>query len=163
MDKEAKACHTWTETNKYMASLWRTMNVLHFPGGAGDKEPTCQCRLDVRDTGSSPELGRSLGGGHGNPLQYSCLENPRDRGAWWAAVLGSHRVSHDWATSLFIFMHWRRKWQLTLMFLPEESQGRGSLVGCRLGVAQSQTRLKQLSSSSSSSNHHLQWFWSPKN
>ena len=36
--------------------------------------------------GSIPELGRSPGGGHGNPLWYSCLENPMDRGAWWAAV-----------------------------------------------------------------------------
>ena len=36
--------------------------------------------------GSIPGLGRSLGGGHGNPLQYSCLENPMDRGAWWATV-----------------------------------------------------------------------------
>ena len=34
---------------------------------------------------------------NGNPLQYSCLENPRDRGAWWAAVMGSHRVGHDWS------------------------------------------------------------------
>ena len=48
--------------------------------------------------------------------------------------MGSHRVGHDWATSLslFTFMHWRRKWQPTPMFLPGESQGRGSLVGCRL-------------------------------
>ena len=38
------------------------------------------------DTGSSPGLGRSPGGGNGNPLQYSCLENPMDRGAWWATV-----------------------------------------------------------------------------
>ena len=46
----------------------------------------------------------------------------------------SQRVGHDWATllSLFIFMHWRRKWQPTPVFLPGESQGRGSLVGCRL-------------------------------
>ena len=36
----------------------------------------------------SPGLGRSPGGGHGNPLQYSCLENPKDRGAWWATVRG---------------------------------------------------------------------------
>ena len=43
---------------------------------------------DVRDTGSIPVLGRSPGGGHGNPLQYSCLENPRDRGAWRATVHG---------------------------------------------------------------------------
>ena len=65
--------------------------------------------------------------------------------------MGSLRVGHDWATSLslFTFMHWRRKWQPTPVFLPGESQGRGSLVGCRPGVAQSRTRLKWLSSSSS--------------
>ena len=67
--------------------------------------------------------------------------------------MGSRRVRHDWATSLslFTFMHWRRKWQPTPVFLPGESQGRGSLVGCRLWVAQSQTWLKRLSRSSSSS------------
>ena len=43
---------------------------------------------DIRDTSSVPALGRSPGGGHGNPLQYSCLENPLDRGAWWAIVHG---------------------------------------------------------------------------
>ena len=47
---------------------------------------------DIRDLGSIPESGRSLGGGHGNPLQYSCLENPMDRGAWWAIV---HRVAQS--------------------------------------------------------------------
>ena len=41
---------------------------------------------DTRDVGSIPGLGRSPGGGHGKPLQYSCLENPVDRGAWWASV-----------------------------------------------------------------------------
>ena len=41
---------------------------------------------DIRDTGSIPGFGRSPGGGHGNPLQYSCLENPMDRGAWRATV-----------------------------------------------------------------------------
>ena len=48
--------------------------------------------------------------------------------------MGSLRVRHDWATwlSLFTFMHWRRKWQPTPVFLPGESQGRWSLVGCRL-------------------------------
>ena len=45
---------------------------------------------DLRDGGLIPGLGRSLGGGHGNPFQYSCLENPKDRGAWWAIV---HRVT----------------------------------------------------------------------
>ena len=43
---------------------------------------------DVKDVGSIPESGRSPGGGHGNPLQYSCLENPMDRGAWWATGHG---------------------------------------------------------------------------
>ena len=48
--------------------------------------------------------------------------------------MGLLRVGHDWATSrsLFTFMHWRRKWQPTPVFLPGESRGRGSLVGCRL-------------------------------
>jgi len=52
------------------------------------KNPPANAR-DVRDTGSIPRLGRSPGGGHGNPLQYSCLENLMDREAWWATV---HRV-----------------------------------------------------------------------
>ena len=45
--------------------------------------------VDIRDTGSIPGLGRCPGEGHDNPLQYPCLENPMDRGAWWAMV---HRV-----------------------------------------------------------------------
>ena len=45
---------------------------------------------DMRDMGSIPGSGRSPGGGHDNPLQYSCLENPMDRGAWWATV---HRAA----------------------------------------------------------------------
>ena len=108
----------------------------------------------------------SIGEGNGNLHQRSCLENPRDGGARWAAIYGvaqsrtqlnwfssslawklpwteepgrlqstgSHGVGHDWATSLslFTFMHWRRKWQPTPVFLPGEPQGRRSLVGCRL-------------------------------
>ena len=45
--------------------------------------------------GLIPESGRSPGGGHGNPLQYSCLENPMVRGAWWATVQRAQRVGHD--------------------------------------------------------------------
>ena len=65
--------------------------------------------------------------------------------------MGLLRVGHDWATSLslFTFMHRRRKWQPTPAFLPGESQGWGSLLLCHLCVAQSRTRLKRLSSSSS--------------
>ena len=127
--------------------------------------------------------------------QCSCLENPRNGRAWWAAVygvaqsrtrlkrlsssssssilkhylfvkamapysstlawkiprteelgglqsMGWQRVGHDWATSisLFTFMHWRRKWQPTPVFLSGESQGWGSLLGCRLwGCTESDT------------------------
>ena len=53
---------------------------------------------DIRDVGSIPELGRSPRGGHGNPLQYSWLENPLDRGAWQATVHGVIRVGHDLVT-----------------------------------------------------------------
>ena len=74
-----------------------------------------------------------IGEGNGTPLQYSCLENPLDREAWKAAV---HGVTESDMTvtslSLFTFMHWRRKWQPTPVFLPGESQGWRSLVGCRL-------------------------------
>ena len=48
--------------------------------------------VDLRDFGSIPGSGRSPGGGHSNSLQYSCLENPMDRGAWWATV---HRVAES--------------------------------------------------------------------
>ena len=90
---------------------------------------------------------KSHGEGDGTPLQYSRLENPMDGGAWWAAVHGV--AKSQTRLSDFTFTHWRRKWQPTPVFLPGESQGWGSLVGCRLWVAQGQTRLKQLNSSSS--------------
>ena len=68
--------------------------------------------------------------GNGNPLQYSCLENPMDGGACWATV---HEVTKN-RTRLrdFTFMHWRRKRQPTPVFLPGEPQGQRSLVGCHL-------------------------------
>ena len=88
----------------------------------------------VRHDWSDLAAGPSFGDGNGTPVQYSCLENPMDGGAWKAEVHGVLMVGHNWATSvsLFTFMHWRRKWQPTPVFLPGESQGRGSLVGCRL-------------------------------
>ena len=76
---------------------------MGFPDGSEAKAPAC----NVGDLGSIPGSGRSPGEGNGNPLQYSCLENPIDGGAWWATVHG---------------------------------------------VTKSQTRLKQLSSSSSVNN-----------
>ena len=86
----------------------------------------------VKDFGivNKAEVDVSLGEGNGTPLQYSCLENPTDRGAWWAAVHGVTKSRTR--LSDFTFTHWRRKWQPTPVFLSGESQGRGSLVGCRL-------------------------------
>ena len=57
---------------------------LGFPGGSGGKEFVC----NARDPGSIPGSGRPPGEGNGNSLQYSCLENPKDRGGWQAAVHG---------------------------------------------------------------------------
>ena len=57
---------------------------MGFPGGSDCKEFIC----NVGDLGSIPGLGRSPGGGHGNPHQYSCLENSCGRGDWWATVHG---------------------------------------------------------------------------
>ena len=61
------------------ASTWASQVVIVVkspPANAGDG----------RDVGLIPGLGRSPGGGHGNPVQYSCLENPKDRGDWWSIV-----------------------------------------------------------------------------
>ena len=57
---------------------------MGFPGGSDGKESAC----NVGDLGSIPGLGRSSGEGNGNPLQYSCLKNPMDRGAWQATAHG---------------------------------------------------------------------------
>ena len=67
------------------------MSGLGFLGGTEVKASAC----NVGDLGSIPGLGRSPGEGNGNPLQYSCLENPTDRGAWWATVHRSQRVGHN--------------------------------------------------------------------
>ena len=71
---------------------------MGFPGGASVKPPADTG--DKRNMGAIPGLRRSPGGGHGNPLQYSCLENPMDGGAWWATV---HRVAYSQTHVFFIF------------------------------------------------------------
>ena len=84
-----------------------------------------------------------------HPLQYSCLENPMDGGAWWVAV---HGVAEGWTwlsdfTFTFTFMHWRRKWQPLQCSCLENPRGGGAWWAAVSGVAQSRTRLKWLSSS----------------
>ena len=70
----------------YIASCvsWVSRLTLGFPGGSDHKESACR----AGDLGSIPGLGRSPGGGNGNSLQYSCLEDSMDRGAWQATVYG---------------------------------------------------------------------------
>ena len=65
------------------------MLSLGFPGGPVVKNPPA----NAGDVGLTPGLGRSPGVGNGNPLQYSCLGNPMDRGAWWATVRGVTKES----------------------------------------------------------------------
>ena len=64
---------------------------MGFPGGSDGKESA----FSAGDLASNPGLGRSLGEGNGNPLQYSCLVNSMDRGAWQATVNGVAKVRHD--------------------------------------------------------------------
>ena len=116
------------------------------------KESTC----NTGDASLIPGLGRSPGEENGNPLQYSCLENPMDRGTWQARVHGIARVGHDLVLSFFLScikrfpggsavestgqcrrrrfdpwvgkIPWRKKWQPTPVFLPGNSHEQGSLV-----------------------------------
>ena len=84
-----------------------TRACLGFPGGASGQEPACQCRRRETRVGSLV-LGRSPGEGHGNSLQYSCLENPMDRGAWRGTI---HTVAESEVTE-------RSIWHVHFSFKP---------------------------------------------
>ena len=73
------------------------------------KESSCNAGA-AGGMGWTPGLGRSPGGGHGNPLQYSCLQNPMDRGAWRATVMWSQRVGHGWC-DLTCTHAWQPYWR----------------------------------------------------
>ena len=91
-------------------SAWDFPLYYHFASG---KKPDCQCRKQS-DEGSIPGTGRSSGGGHGNPFQDSCLENPRDRRACWATVHGVTK-SRTW-------LKWLSRYTLfcSLYFIPSK-------------------------------------------
>ena len=131
----------WWNPKKFQGKdlkLSSSFNFAYFcisvkiPGGA--KEPDCQCRRCKR-CGSIPGSGRSPGEVNSNPLQYSCLENPMDRGTWWATV---HRVSKS-QTPLKRLSTQRsldredplEKWQPAPVFLPGKSHRQRSLMGYR--------------------------------
>ena len=98
-----------------------------FLGDASGKEPACQCSRHT-DMGSIPGPGRSPGEGNGNPLQYSCLENPMDRGAWratvreapksqiWLKQVSTHAhalgIAVQGALLKYAYIHWGGAWGL---------------------------------------------------
>ena len=77
--------HLYISECPVLPSALNTMIHRGFPSGANSKEPSANAG-DIRDLSLIPGSGRSPGGGHDNPFQYFCLENPRDRGAWQATV-----------------------------------------------------------------------------
>ena len=85
----------FTYTHTGLPNFWMVQWVKNLPAKAGDAR-------DGRTAGSIPELGRSPGGGHGNSLQYSFLENPISRGAWWAIV---HKMAKSWPQLKQLNMH----------------------------------------------------------
>ena len=82
--------------------IWRG-----FPGGASGEEPVCQCKRHKRQ-GLIPRSGKSPGGGQGNPLQYSCLENLMDRGVWQATTVHGVTKSQTWLKRLSRSIQWGR-------------------------------------------------------
>ena len=84
-----QGCHSWYFV-RFNIFLWEKKG---FPSSSDSKGSTCK----AGDPGSIPGLGISPGGGRGNPLYFSCLESPMDRGAWRAAVHRVTRVRHDWS------------------------------------------------------------------
>ena len=83
--------------------MFQGLGLWHiFPGGSVVRNPPANAR-DPGDTGLIPELGRSPGEGHGNPLQYSCLDNPMAREAWWATVRGVAEPDTAWARTHVLF------------------------------------------------------------
>ena len=80
--------------NLYTLKIYHFSHLYHLSWWLSSKESTC----NAGDVGSIPGLGRSPGERNGNPLQYSCLENSMDRGAWWVTVCGVARVRQDLAT-----------------------------------------------------------------
>ena len=113
---KATTCSLWVFLSPHLYTL---MLLLGFPGGLVGKEPACNAG-DAGDMGSIPGSGRSPGGGHSNPLQYSCLENPMDRGAWWAIAHNSQSQTRlKWLSMHASFSHLmkNKKKQIILLIL----------------------------------------------
>ena len=152
--------------DKYLCSIYSTAHVtvvtlkmltheLRTTQGSGWRScsternrmtHSCSCSIEIWTWGLCPS--EKAVAPHSSTLARGILWMEEPGGL---QSMGSLRVGHDWviSLSLFTFMHWRRKWQPTPVFLPGESQGWGSLWAAVCGVTQSQIWLKWLSSSSS--------------
>ena len=143
--KEVEKLNVLTVNHHMKSTLVSSVNKpqgkrMGFPNGSVAKN----LPANAGDARLIPGLGRSPGGGNGNPLQYSCLKNPMDRGACWAAVHGvtKSRTRLGDFTFTFTFMHWRRKWQPLQCSCLENPRNGGAWWAAVYGVTQSQTRLK---------------------
>ena len=96
--------------------MLKDISLWDFPVGASDKEPACQCWRQG-DAGLTPGSERSPGRGHGDPFQYSFLENPMDRGAWWATV---HQVAKSGTLLKWLSTHstWHQIIFIFILFFP---------------------------------------------
>ena len=93
MNSDCKECHLQLRLKNKFYTQYNTI-VVGLPWWLSSKESTC----NAGDTDSTPGSVRAPAEENGNPFSYSCLENPMDRGAWWATVHGVTRVKHDLAT-----------------------------------------------------------------
>ena len=100
----------WINWPRVWPELWSFFKDLQLPDGTVVKNPPA----NAVDVNSIPGLGKAPGGGNGNPLQYSCLENPMDRGDCWATVHGGHKKSEmtDWL-SVHTHTHNSIPWEKT--------------------------------------------------
>ena len=134
--KPSLKCMPWLSKHKSGTCIMkRKVNSQSLPYNTINAQPSTPSAVRQREFGLlGGELGEQRPLKQKSPLPFHLWEGFWKDKTWWAAVHGVTRVGHDWVTSLslFSFMHWRRKWQPTPVFLPGESQGRGSLVGCCL-------------------------------
>ena len=120
-EKEKKKTHNWISGSWRMTLRWSTQGTRWIVATLRDMGIWWSVEL-ILEKAMAP---------HSSTL---ACKIPWVEAAGRLQSMGSRIVRHDWATSLslFTFMHWRRKWQRTPVFLPGESQGQGRLVGCRL-------------------------------
>ena len=105
--------------------------LLNFPGNSDGKASAC----NAGGTGSISGLGRSPGEGNGNPLQYSCLENLMDRGAWWATVRGVARSQTRLSDFTFFFLSLTSRLRNMWSFISYLGRAQPSPSSCFYGVS----------------------------